>query len=404
MTVQDQLQTKERAILPDPIDWRSLARPYQVNVVGNTLKWKYKSVMVVSPAGSGKTFMGLATAHDWFHDESPERTIPKENRRVVWMAMRRELLDQAQLENSKFGFNLPITTDQFDPGVTIQSAFTLFKGRAIAGGEEFEYLLISDEAHHVACETLVDNIGAIEPEYHVGLSATPFRADHASLGFEAAITESGYNNLIRLGFLSGYDHYQIDEWSPECVTMTFLLDPEGWGKTLMFFKNSDECIRALTALLDAGIRAEFVRADSDRDNQIKNYKYGDVQVLIAIQLLTEGFDAPMTKSVFSRDTCSKSLQIQMSGRSLRLWNEGTEEEPRMMHKRVVQSKQAKYLFSSTAEPTHRFVQLGDGSWEDATAITHYFKSQVVDQDAIQKAVISRKSKQLLVLKRQTFKL
>lgn len=392
-TVQDQLQ------LPAPIDWRSLARPYQINVVDTTTQWQYRSVMVNSPAGSGKTFMGLAIAHDWFHDENPERTSKKEDRRIVWMAMRRELLVQAEAENVKFGFNLPIVTGECAPGIAIQSAFSIFKDRAT----DKEYLLISDEAHHVACETLVDNIGAIEPDFHAGLSATPFRADHAALGFEASITESGYNSLVRKGYLSRYDHYQIDEWTPEHVAMTYLSDVEGWGKSLMFFKNSDECKRCLDALLDAGVKAEFVHADSDRDTQILGYKYGDTEVLVSIQLLTEGFDAPMTKSVFTRDTASKSLQIQMSGRALRLWNAGTEEEPQMLHKRVIQSKQAKHLFSVTVDPDHRFVQLGDGSWEDQTAITHYFQSQTVSQDVIQKAVIARKSQQLLVLKRKTFK-
>ena len=56
-----------------------------------------RSALVLSPTGSGKTFMGLATA------SILQRTY---GLRVGWTAMRRNLLTQASQENIAFGFNV----------------------------------------------------------------------------------------------------------------------------------------------------------------------------------------------------------------------------------------------------------------------------------------------------------
>jgi superfamily II DNA or RNA helicase len=90
------------------------ARPYQRRIIANTLAmfagtWRAResqpevaagSVLIESPTGSGKTVMGLAVA----------ALLQKATGcRVGWVAMRRNLLEQAVDENARRGFGVDLS-------------------------------------------------------------------------------------------------------------------------------------------------------------------------------------------------------------------------------------------------------------------------------------------------------
>ena len=55
-----------------------------------------------------------------------------------------------------------------------------------------------------------------------------------------------------------------------------------------------------------------------RQNYIERYSNGDIQILINYGVLTAGFDAPCTNSVFiTRPTSSLVQYLQMAGRAMR---------------------------------------------------------------------------------------
>ena len=56
----------------------------------------------------------------------------------------------------------------------------------------------------------------------------------------------------------------------------------------------------------------------DNEKKLEDYRNGKLQVLINVNILTEGVDLPKTKTVFlARPTVSSILMTQMVGRALR---------------------------------------------------------------------------------------
>ena len=125
-------------------------RDYQRRVVGRVIEMfsgphvdrnvalpAARSVIVESPTGSGKTVMGLLVAR-W----AQERL----GMRVVWTAMRRNLLAQANRENLSREF-----------GVTLQTV-SMFDKQPPRGD-----LLIVDEAQHDATTSMASLHAAVAP-------------------------------------------------------------------------------------------------------------------------------------------------------------------------------------------------------------------------------------------------
>ena len=94
-----------------------------------------------------------------------------------------------------------------------------------------------------------------------------------------------------------------------------------YGKTLVFAM-SIEHARILTDCFNkAGMKAAYVVSGTPhyQRNQIyDDYRSGNLQVLVNMNILTEGTDLPMTQTVFlTRQTTSTILMTQMIGRALR---------------------------------------------------------------------------------------
>jgi superfamily II DNA or RNA helicase len=97
---------------------------------------------------------------------------------------------------------------------------------------------------------------------------------------------------------------------------------ERYGKTLIFAIDVDQAGRLTQALCDAGVAADFVACRRDvRDNRKALERFRDprgLDVLANVQLLTEGVDLPLVRTVLlARPTASPILLAQMIGRALR---------------------------------------------------------------------------------------
>ena len=262
-----------------------------------------RSIMVESPTGSGKTVIGMMAAKI-IQEKS---TVPLG---ICWVAMRRNLLAQASRENIEKGFNLRDIhfTSMFDK-VARETVKLKTSGHQI--------LLVLDEAHHDSTDSSANIFNVVKPTYVLGLSATPYRTDKMALCFEKVIKDAGIHQLISAGYLSRYDHYTIDSWEPKIVVERFAAEPERWGKSVMFFKNLNQCYLAAQLLSTKGHSSEVVTGASDTESQIKKFSDGKVQILINCMKLTEGFDCPSIKTVWVRDS-GKGTTVQMAGRVFRI--------------------------------------------------------------------------------------
>ena len=240
------------------------------------------------------------------------------------------------------------------------------------------FYFIIDEAHHAPAKGYRDLIRDMRKHggrfFMLGLTATPFRTPEEEKGwmkkvfpddilyrtsisdlttkgilskaefdriptnidmqkwFERNNAEAVYNRIIRESKFdldgAGKDAKLAASLIAEnhernmLIVETYKKDSSKYGKTLVFALN-----RAMAKLLykyfkAANIRANYVisgRTDGqDNEAIIKDFKADKLDVLINVNIVTEGVDIPNVKTVFlTRPTKSKILMTQMIGRGLR---------------------------------------------------------------------------------------
>lgn len=314
-----------------------VARPYQQRVINETIghfrDTIISRIMIESPTGSGKTFMGLNIAQEM------SQMVP--NLKIVWIAMRRYLLEQVQDEIRKFNIQVDLeAVSMFD--------FDRAKQIRAKHGEE-PMMVILDEAQHDAAGSMTDMYQILEPDYILGLSATPYRADKAALCYEKQIRDAGIHRLIDDGYLSKFNAYVIEDWTPETIIRHFMVNPNKWGQSVFYFLKIEEAERMHQLLITNGISSELVLGSDNektRKEQLRQFKAKEIQCLVNCMVLTEGFDCPELETAWVRPS-SKGPTMQMAGRAFRIYPGTT--------KKIVQSKETKWPINRTASPERQFI-------------------------------------------------
>jgi superfamily II DNA or RNA helicase len=291
-----------------------------------------RSALIQSPTGSGKTLMGLVCAAVMQNELGL---------RVGWCAGRRELLLQAKRENQKFGLGVELTLismfDRDPPQVD---------------------LLVVDEAHHDGAMSMATLHGRIAPKYVIGLTATPFRRDRVKLCFEKVIRSCSIQRLVDDGYLSRYRQFTVPSWAPVEVAAMYARERARWGKSLVFFRTRLEAEKCLRELERLGVRAELVTGTSDRERQIAEFEQARVDVLLSMNVLTEGFDCPSLRTVFCRPA-SRAPTVQMCGRVFRLHDSAP-------LKQIVQARDAAMPFTRIVRPEEQHLLI-EGEWRSLGA-------------------------------------
>lgn len=114
------------------------------------------------------------------------------------------------------------------------------------------------------------------------------------------------------------------------IVDTYAEDRAKYGKTILFAVNIAHAVTLQGLLEERGVKADYVvsqlkddetgrsRTRDENERAVEGYRNGDVDVLINVNILTEGVDLPQTQSVFlARPTASTILMTQMIGRALR---------------------------------------------------------------------------------------
>lgn len=244
--------------------------------------------------------------------------------------------------------------------------------------------VVIDEAHHAIAKTYRNIINIVERYSEkyiriIGLTATPTRTSENEKGLLKKVFKNDIcysvdlNTLIAEGILSKPVFTTIETHVgikkeltakdlefikragllPEkiakeivsnkernnLIVEEYLKNKDKYGKTLIFAINVDHAI-ALNALFkERGIKSEFVVSSlkdkatmvtiSNEENalRIKAFRDGKIDVLINVNILTEGTDIPNVQTVFlTRQTTSTILLNQMIGRGLRGINAGGTEK------------------------------------------------------------------------------
>jgi superfamily II DNA or RNA helicase len=115
-----------------------------------------------------------------------------------------------------------------------------------------------------------------------------------------------------------------------CIVNHYIQNKSKYKKTLVFALNIDNAI-ALNSLFNKNhVKSEYVVSSirdavtgvsvSSKENKdkIERFRNGDLEVLVNVNILTEGTDLPEAQTIFlARPTISTILMTQMIGRGLR---------------------------------------------------------------------------------------
>ncbi len=327
-----------------------LLRPYQEAAVSDACKAldKHGNTIVVAPTGAGKTIMMSALIGRRF----------KNGKKILVMQHRDELVNQ---NKSKFErINPYITTSIvngavkcWDGDAVFSMVQTISRDRNLRDRVVFDMIVI-DESHHAAADTYKKVINAVKKDNPnaeiVGFTATPNRGDGKGLRsvFSNCSHQIEITTLIREGFLVAPRTYVIDcgvKDQLDKVTRKgndFDMDEveaimnrkvinqkvvEEWlnhaedRKTVVFCSTVTHAEDLLEEFLYEDINAGIVTGDTpkpERAQILHDLAHGDVQVVVNVAVLTEGFDAPPVSCVVLTRPCSqKGTMVQMIGRGLR---------------------------------------------------------------------------------------
>jgi len=188
-TIEDNLLNKgfieevsdERILLePMDIDSKIILRDYQQVAKHDILR--HPNGVLVAPAGSGKTIMGIDL-------------IATLRQKAIWITHTKRLLDQA-IDRITATTDIPrkeigiIGKSKWSVGerITVALVQTLVRNqdKLLELGREFG-LVIVDECHHIPSTTFTTVLGYFYAYYIIGATATPYRRDHLENLMFAAI-------------------------------------------------------------------------------------------------------------------------------------------------------------------------------------------------------------------------
>jgi superfamily II DNA or RNA helicase len=362
--------------------------------LNETNKLPFEGLLVL-PTGGGKTL----TAVHWLL-----RNFINKGKKVLWIAHRHELLDQAYqtVELSAYssllsnvpGFRYRIISgySKHDRPVNIERTDDIIiasKDSLNSGLDHLlknwishleEVLLVVDEAHHATAKTYRKLINAVKDDLQkrghengfkmLGLTATPFRTDDSEKGLlklvfpNDIIFSEHLRNLIAKGILAEpiFENLETKIEIKQKLTARDIKNIEDFDrlpkdiaeriaqsgrrnnqivehyiknrdkyKPLLVFAIDVEHAITLNALFKAkGANSDFIVAAvqdattgktvaaKDNKGKIQKFRNGELEVLINVEILTEGTDLPNVQTVFlTRPTTSTILMTQMIGRALR---------------------------------------------------------------------------------------
>ena len=279
-------------------------------------------VVIVLPTGAGKTRVGSAIV---------QQSIQRGNR-VLWLAHRAELVEQACATLEDFGLDVGTVAASSrrrarpDAPVQVASIQTL-----VARDEERPpaRLLVWDECHHAseAAECWSGLLDAYRGVPMIGLTATPERGDGAGLAplFTGLVVGATVRQLTEAGHLVPCEIVRPAQMlQPGQVAqdpVSAYLEHAPGRSAILFARTVEEAQRYAAELGERGVRAECVTAmtpPAERDGALELFRRGVVKVLCNVFVLTEGTDLPRAEvCVLARGAGSCGIFVQMVGRVLR---------------------------------------------------------------------------------------
>ena len=305
----------------------------------------HRSVMAQMPTGTGKTYL-LTAVIDSFVSNNPKEK--------VWIvAHRRELVSQIDETVRKFHSYSASNTSSLLSSVKAMSIQWLM--RHYDEIEEEPGMIVIDEAHHALAKTYKEMWERFPKAKFLGLTATPCRLNGKGFTdlFDVLVQSWDVPEFISKGRLATYDFvsiksdgvtqrlidslqkrgadgdYQNKEMDmllnkkPSIERLYQSLEEYGKGrKGIVYAINISHAQKITKLYQEHGVKAIAIDSKTpatERQQDIEAFKKGDIQVLVNVDIFSEGFDCPDVEFVqLARPTLSLAKYLQMVGRGLRV--------------------------------------------------------------------------------------
>ena len=305
----------------------------------------HRSVMAQMPTGTGKTYLLTAVIDSFVNGNPMEK---------VWIvAHRRELVSQIDETVRKFHSYFASNTSSLLSSVKAMSIQWLM--RHYDEIEEEPGMIVIDEAHHALAKTYKEMWERFPNAKFLGLTATPCRLNGKGFTdlFDILVQSWSVPEFISKGRLATYDFVSIKsdgvtqrlidslqkrgaDGDYQNKEMDMLLNKkpsierlyqslEEFGKDrkgIVYAINISHAQKITKLYQEHGVKAIAIDSKTpatERQQDIDAFKKGDIQVLVNVDIFSEGFDCPDVEFVqLARPTLSLAKYLQMVGRGLRV--------------------------------------------------------------------------------------
>lgn len=305
----------------------------------------HRSVMAQMPTGTGKTYLLTAVIDSFVNGNPMEK---------VWIvAHRRELVSQIDETVRKFHSYFASNTSSLLSSVKAMSIQWLM--RHYDEIEEEPGMIVIDEAHHALAKTYKEMWERFPNAKFLGLTATPCRLNGKGFTdlFDVLVQSWSVPEFISKGRLATYDFVSIKsdgvtqrlidslqkrgaDGDYQNKEMDMLLNKkpsierlyqslEEYGKDrkgIVYAINISHAQKITKLYQENGVKAIAIDSKTpavERQQDIEAFKKGDIQVLVNVDIFSEGFDCPDVEFVqLARPTLSLAKYLQMVGRGLRV--------------------------------------------------------------------------------------
>jgi len=353
--LNDEVISKYAIILDYAIEkWdMDYVNPLTQNIVPNSMQRKalkelrryrdlgVKKALIISATGSGKTYLAAFDARNFGA------------KRVLFVVHRETILkDAMRTFMNVFGAEKTCglyTGNEKDLDCDFVFASSNMLSRHITEFDkhEFDYICY-DEVHHIVAECGKKIFNYFEPEFLLGLTATPERMDNQDIyelfeqnvPFELRLRDAISNDLVvpfhyygirdKLVDYTFEDKNKIAKIVADQNNVDFISKEienhrpkEEKLKALAFCTNKANAIQMANEFVLQGYNAIALTDQNNTGERIKAFKdlqdeTKDLEIICAVDILNEGVDIPAVNMVlFLRPTESSTIFLQQLGRGLR---------------------------------------------------------------------------------------
>ena len=267
---------------------------------------------------------------------------------------------------SKDGGPSKVSPDCLSAGALIKVTSIQWLAKHYREMEEKPGLIVIDEAHHALAETYAEVMNAYPKAKKLGLTATPYRLNGKGFTdlFDTLLCSWSMEKFIAEGRLSLYDYYSIKpdsaaqllidslqkrgadgdyqqkelnevmdvkpslerlcltikEYVPRKKGIVYAISIQHAEHIAEFYRENGIKAVAISSKTPLAERQELIeRFKSSSLSSSLNSASDDIEVLVSVDLFSEGFDCPDVEFIqLARPTLSMAKYMQMVGRGLRV--------------------------------------------------------------------------------------